>query len=495
MTQRPTSLSRTAARGGLVSAFGTWGRFVLQFGTVVVVARLLGPEEYGFAAVVLVFSSISELLRGSGLASAILQRADLDRAIASRVHYISCTAGIACGALLLLGAAPLGAMFGDDRLVLFAPLLAIVIACGGASAVPAALMARAHRFGRLAMIDVGAAMIGCATALVLALAGAGAASLVWQAVAVAVVTCGAVTACSSFRPGLPASRESTRPYARFGANAAVTQVVRYAAQNSDRVLLATTSGASSVGWYAQAVQLIQLPVAQLSAPLQRVIIPVLSRLVDEPDRYRSYFRSALQLFMLLLWPVLTVLAVFAPELVTVVFGVAWVESGNLMRLLMGTGFSAPLVFAASWVFVSTGSARAQAVLMVGISSLTILAILFGLQFGPAGVALCASGAAVLGAVPAVVLAARCAPIRIADVLAPMVWPAVVSGAMGATSALGTLWISEPALKLVVGGIIGAVSAGVVFAASSDLRGTLRNILHLLKRDGDRATALTKEVAS
>ncbi len=481
-------LARAAARGGAVSALGTWGRFLFQFGTVIVIARILGPGEYGFAAIVLVFSSVSELLRGSGLASAILQRDDLDRAIASRVHYVSCAVGALLGGAMLLLAKPLAQVFSDDRVIAFAPLLAIVLLCAGASAVPMAMLARELRFARLAALEFGAAVIGCAVALALAVNGAGAASLVWQAVTVAVITCGGALIASSFRPGWPASRARTRPYVQFGLNSAVTQIVRYASQNVDRVLLATTAQAASVGVYAQAMQLIQLPIAQLSAPLQRVIIPVLSRLVDERDRYRLYFRSVLHVFAVLLWPVLSVLAVLSPAFIEVVFGTAWATSADLMRLLAGTGFVAPVIFAASWAFVSTGSARHQALLMVGVSTMTVTAVIIAAPHGAAGVALAVSASSAASLIPAVALARFCAPLRLADFSAPLLWPAVLSVIGGASAWAATLSIESAALSLGTGMLTAVAALAATFFLIPPLRRATLGILALLRRGDHTSTA-------
>ncbi len=464
-----------------MTAAGTWARFVIQFATVVVIARILGPGEYGFAAVVLVFSSVSELLRGSGLASAILQRDDVDRAVVSRVHYISCAAGAVLGGAMLLLARPLSAVFSDARLIDFAPLLALVLLFAGASAAPTAVLGRELRFGRLALIDFGAAVSGCAIALMLAVNGAGAASLVWQAVVVAGVVFLGTLLFGTFKPGRPASRERTRPYSRFGVNAAVTQIVRYVAQNADRVLLATTAQAANVGWYAQAMQLIQLPIAQLSAPLQRVIIPVLSRLVVDPARYRLYFRTVLQIFALLLWPSLAALAVLAPEFIDVVFGDAWAMSAPVMRLLMGTGFAAPMIFAASWAFVSTGSARSQALLMVGVAAVTVIAVVLALPHGVTGVAIAVSAASLVTVIPAIALACWCAPLRTSDFCAPVLWPTALSFIVGASVWGATVRVDTAPAALVIGVLAAVVSAGASFFLIPPLRRATLGMLALLRR--------------
>lgn len=474
-------LATALARGGISTAIGVWGRFVLQFGTVIIVARIIGPVEYGFAAIVLVFSSISELLRGSGLASAVLQRRDLTDAIASRVHFISCTIGAVLGIALIAAAPAVGSLIGDQRVATYSPALAAVLVCAGIAAVPTALFSRNLRFHALAAIDFGAAALGCAVAVALAVTGWGAASLVWQAVAVTAVQCGAVLIAGRWRPTRPAPREAARPYVSFGLNAAITQTARYVSQNLDRVLLGAAGTSAAVGVYAQAMQLIQLPVAQLSAPLQRVIIPGLSRLQGESKRYRNYFRRVLALFTLVLWPVLALVALLAPEIIGILFGEAWLASAGLMRLLLGVGFAAPLVFAASWVFVSTGNARAQSALTVGIAAFTIPAILLGLQHGAGGMAVAVSAASLASTVPALVLACRRSPLRAGDVLRPLLWPAVVTVLAAGAAALAISFAETPLVRLLLGGGVAMAVAGAAIAGIPPIRASALSLLALVRK--------------
>src|SRR5689334_22157588 len=133
-TSSGTALRRQTVRGGLVTAVGTWARFAIQFGTVVAIARMLGPEQYGIAAIVLVFATLAELIRTSGVVNAVIQRSDLTPARAATLHWFCCavgaTIGVAGAALyLVVGGTPANGL-----------LFAVLVFSAGVGAVPAALL-------------------------------------------------------------------------------------------------------------------------------------------------------------------------------------------------------------------------------------------------------------------------------------------------------------------------------------------------------------------
>lgn len=465
-------LGRAALRGGLVTAGSTALRFLMQFGTVVVVARILGPAEYGFAAVMLVFVTLAEVLRGSGLATAVLQRTDLNPQIASRVHYISACISAVIATLFLVLVAPLGQALSEPRLPRYAPLIAAVLLLAGMTAVPQALLARSLRFTLIAGVELLASATGCATAIALATAGFGAGSLAWQAATVALFTFIGMQCLGGWWPGRPSSRASSSPYVRFGLNMAATQTTRYLSQNLDRVLLSATSGALATGLYSQAMQLVQLPLGQLSAPLQRVVLPILSRLVHDPKDYAAFFRRALHVFVLALWPTMAILVVVAPDLVSLVFGSAWRGSGDTMRLLSGIGFAAPLVFGTSWVLVSNGRVSAQTKLVLAVALATIVAIIMGAKHGATGVALAVSISAVVGVAPALLLAVRNSSLCYSDVFTPLIWPSVIAATAGATTAVTQFFGLPPTALLALSISVGLGTTALMCALIRPVRSEL-----------------------
>ena len=68
-------LGLLAKRGGAVSVVGVYANGVLQIGGVIILARLLTPEDFGLAAIVMVLTRFAPLLIDFGTADATVQKA------------------------------------------------------------------------------------------------------------------------------------------------------------------------------------------------------------------------------------------------------------------------------------------------------------------------------------------------------------------------------------------------------------------------------------
>lgn len=471
-------LRGVAARGGLITALASWGRFALQFLTVVLLARILGPEAYGFAAVVLVFTTLAEVLRTSGLATAIIHRREFDPAVASSLHC----AALAVGALGGSAAAVIIAwLTGTPALPLLA--LALVPVLAGAATVPGAVLGREHAYRRLALADAVAAVVGCAAALGAAAAGAGSSALLLQAVLTAAVLAGMLHALGRWRPGRPARWGALRSELAFAGHSGLTQGSRYLAQNADRVAV-SAGGAASAGLYAQATQLVALPVGQIAAPLQRVALPVLSRLRDDATRYRRFVRTIASLVGLTVLPAIAVLAAVADTLILTLFGQEWAGSIPLFRILALAGCANVVVTLASWVLVSSGLVRLQSRVTIATSVATVGLVIAGAQAGATGIAIAVVVSAALTATATALACRRSERVRLRDLLAPLLpgtLAALVAG--GAALAVALLLPGPGALTLLAAGAAALVAYALTLTCVRSARRAVTDLVAALRARG------------
>lgn len=477
--RRSASLASAAARGGLVTAAGTATRFVVQLLTTVLIARILGPAEYGFAVVVVLVTGVAELLRVGGTGAVVNRVPVLTGATATTLHLLSTAVGVLLAAAVALSAGPMAAALGFPESVGALRLLAVVFATAGTSAVPTALLARNLRFAPVALLEVAAMAVGVTVALVLALHGAGSAALVAQAVVFAVLLAvGTVVACP-WRPTRPASLRVMRADLVFAGDVSFVQLLNFAARNLDKVVVGAVFGPAAAGLYAQAGQLLTIPLEQVNGPLQRVAVPVLARVAGDRTRFVRYHRAVTALTGYVLWPTFAVLAVLADVVVDLLFGPAWSGSVPIFRVLVIAGFAQTLGYVTVWVFVATGQGRLQSIWAL-VSRPVVLASFFaGLPWGVTGMAAAFSICSLVLVVPGFLVAGRAPGLRLRDLVVPVLRPAVV-GAVAGGAALSTRFADLPTPGAVALGAAGAVVVAAAFvvvvpSVRRDVVGILRAI--------------------
>lgn len=418
----------------MISAAGSWLRFAIQLLTTIVLARILGPAEYGVATVALVFASVSGLLRDSGLSTFVLQRFKISTRIVTSLHYISCGIGL----LLAGGMACLGpwlaTTYSDDRYILFSAVLSCTFLFCGISAIPTALLARNMNFRILASVDVITVILACGASLWMALAGAGAWALVFQATALAALQCIATIAVCQWRADRAAGWRELRGAIRFSNNVSIVQILNYVSANVDNLIVATFFGTRAAGLYSQAFQLLVLPLQQINGPLYRVFVPTLSRLNRDAFRFRKFFRAIVSVVGFTLWPLFAVLFTFAESIILVLFGAEWVESASIFKVLVFVGLAQSIGYVNTWLFTATGQVRRQTFWTFINKPILIGSFFIGIPWGMRGMATSYAIASLVVVVPAYLVATKKLSLTLRDLLGPMLSPAIL-----ATSSLTLSW--------------------------------------------------------
>ena len=133
-TSSPTSdLGRSAARGGGTTVLAQGLRLVLQFGSVVVLARLLDPTAFGLVAMVTAVIGVAELVRDFGLSTAAVRAKHLDHDQQTNLFWTNTALGLGCSLLAAALSPVVAAVYGEPVLVEVVLALAGVFAVNGAS--------------------------------------------------------------------------------------------------------------------------------------------------------------------------------------------------------------------------------------------------------------------------------------------------------------------------------------------------------------------------
>src|SRR5208282_2970035 len=91
-------LGRLAKRGGVASVAGVYVNGTLQIVGVVILGRLLTPEDFGLVAIVMVLTRFAPLLIDFGTADATTQRLKITQGQSSTLFWL--TSGIGCAVAL-----------------------------------------------------------------------------------------------------------------------------------------------------------------------------------------------------------------------------------------------------------------------------------------------------------------------------------------------------------------------------------------------------------
>jgi PST family polysaccharide transporter len=470
-------LKGRSIRGGAVTFLAQVAKFVIQIGSTAVLARLLMPADFGLVAMVSAVTGLIGSFGDLGLSSATIQRADVTHRQVSTLFWINMAVSLLISAIVAALAPGIAWFYHEPRLTWITLVSAGGIVFGGLTTQHYALLTRQMRFGAMALVQTLPQLASVLVAIVLAMAGWGYWALVLMGIVAGAGTAMVSWIASGWRPGLPSRTSGVGSMLAFGGHLTGFNLLNYLTRNADNILIGRFLGAGSLGIYSKAYGLLMFPVQQINAPVNGVVLPALSRLQSQPDRYRRYFCRAVEGIAFIGMPIIIFSFVDARFVVLTVLGVKWIGAVDIFRLLAPAALVGTINSAPAWIFTSLGRADRQ-FLWAAISTPIILAgFIIGLKWGVAGVAASFSVTFTLCFVLFALDACRHSPIRLRDFALALAPPLCASAVATLVTGVIGLHLNLPAAGRLAldAGIFSAVYAAVSIAFPSG-RSFLKSLL-------------------
>src|SRR6185295_1972151 len=158
-------LKEKIIHGGL-ARFGAQGaNFLLRLASLMVLARLLEPGDFGLVGMVTAFTGVLGLFRDFGLSSAAIQRAEVTHEQASTLFWINLLVGGLLGCLALSLAPAVAAFYREPRLVAVTAALAAGFVFNAAGVQHGVILQREMRFTALAVINTVSMIVSSAVGI------------------------------------------------------------------------------------------------------------------------------------------------------------------------------------------------------------------------------------------------------------------------------------------------------------------------------------------
>lgn len=335
-----SDLSSRSVSAVLWGGGGSVLRLALQIGAQAVLARLLGPTEYGVFAIGSIVISFSAFFADVGLAYGLIQKrevSDQDVRFAFTWQFVI---GLLVSLVLVGLSGVLADFFGEPRakdVICVMSLICLVNAIG----TPAGcLLKRSMDFKTQQIVFLFSYAVGfLGVGIAVALAGYG----VWALVAAWGTQCAVHSALLYL-----ATRHPVRPLfwyvearaqALYGGTVLATNLLNWTIGNIDRVVVGRLMPAHSIGIYATSYNLIYGPTANVLGILQPVFFSASARAVqrDAFDQEHSPlergFSTLIAAICLYLLPAFLCIAVVSQSLVLALYGNAWAEAAETLRPL------------------------------------------------------------------------------------------------------------------------------------------------------------------
>lgn len=381
------NLVKKAAHGVGWNIFSQGAQQAIKFIVIIILTRLLSPEDFGIFAIVLVFTEFIRPFREWGFQAAIIQKENIDSEYQNTAFWSICGLALTLYTLSLISAHFVGWFFRSALVTQIIPVIALIFLMTPFGAVQWALLSRTLNFKVIALRDIAATLCYGVAVCILAFKGLGIWSFVWATIIRELAYSVMFWFSYDWRPAFKFNRDKFRDLWKFSFSCTGTGILNYGINNFDNLMVGKFLGAVSLGFYNLAFNTISQPQTRIISQITNVIFPVYSIIKDDLERIREAYLKTVKTVMIITIPLISILFVAAHDFVLVFYGSKWLPAVMPIRIMCFYGLIRALTSIASPVFLSKGRPDIEFKLTIFKLCVFILCIFFGIPYGIVGVSI------------------------------------------------------------------------------------------------------------
>jgi O-antigen/teichoic acid export membrane protein len=362
--------------------------------SVVILARLLVPADFGLVMMATAIIAIIELLSAFNFDMVLIQNQQATRAHYDTAWTLNVAMASVCALLIVALAFPSGAFYGDSRLGPIMLWLSLATWIRGFENIGVVTFRKELRFNREFHLLLTKRIVVFLATISIALATRSYWALVLGILVGSVSGVVLSYLLHPFRPRLDLTARNELLH--FSKWMMFSNVIHTLASRAADLIIGKSLGPGPLGLFNLAHEISHLPSTELSAPLNRAVYPGYALVASDQAQLKAQFLGVLGLTVLLTAPVAVGIAAVAPLLVPLLLGDAWSEAVPLMEILALAGLFASLRTNAGYAILALGRSGLLTAVTAINFAVVVPALIFGTTyFGVKGAAWTILGASVV----------------------------------------------------------------------------------------------------
>lgn len=361
--------------------------FVLRgfsFLATIVLARWLGPEEFGLVGMIAVFIAIGTSITDTGLSNSLIRTKDVDDKDFSTVFILNLGLSAAVYLLLFISAPYIADFFNQPILTNLVRVYCLSFVISAFSAVQLARLNKNMQFKKITKLNVPGTIVGTLSGLLMGYYGYGVWSIVCMYLVTQLVQSISLWFSSSWRPTMDYSKEKAKYHYGFGYKLMLSGLLNTVFNNIYNIVIGKYYSAKELGFFERSKSFNNYPVTTITGVISRVTFPLLSSLQDEKQRISLVYKKLMQLSFFITAPLMFGAAAIAHPLFLLVLGEQWLEAVPYFQVLCLGGMFLPIHSFNLNVFKVYGRSDLFLKLEIIKKVIITVALIIGFQFGIMG---------------------------------------------------------------------------------------------------------------
>jgi len=467
-----STLSQRVVRGGLWMLGLRVANRGLGFVRILILARLLLPEDFGLIGIALLATNILDTFSATGFSSALIQRGQAGEELWDTTWLFSLVRGFLLGAIVFAAAPWVAEFFGRPDALWIIRAIGLTLLLRGLTNPSVVGYIKEMSFQRQFGYEIGITVVDAAVAIPLALIYRSVWALAMGGLAGQAAGVVLSWLIHPMRVRLRFDRRAFRELYGFGRWITASNIFNFLLTQGDDILVGRLLGAPALGWYQMAYRVSNLPATEIASVISQVTFPAYAQLQESRARVGAAFLRVIRMSTLLSFPIGALVILLGPDFTRVILGPHWVPMISTMQILAIYGLIHSLGASCGPVFLGLGRANLTAKIQL-VKLVIFAATVYPLTktWGLLGTAGAVAGNAILVNPVADYLVMREVRGRFLDFLLTLWPPFLISLGMALLVGVVLTWMEGGWPRLVMGGIV-AVIAYLLGIYLFEIRGRL-----------------------
>ncbi len=352
-----SSLSDKSTKDGIILFCVRCFSLLLHVFISILVARKLNPEDFGLLGMVMVFVLFIGVFRDLGLSTATIQKQYITHYQVSNLFWCNAILGLILSVVLFLISPLISKFYHEPKLLKICMVMSFSFFISNISIQHSAILQRRMNFKRICLINI----IGSLFTYIIVLCWIYIYPNYWVLVFLhigrnIIFTCLLFMFCS-WMPSLPHKILKSKSLLNFGIYITGFDLINFFSRNLDKILMGRVYGATLLGYYNKAYEIVLLPISQLRGPITQIAIPALSSLQDKEIEFKKYYLGYTNILASLTYPIAAYMYYFAPDILLFVLGERWLPATKIFKLLGIVMLFQPMIGILGPLLISLGKSK------------------------------------------------------------------------------------------------------------------------------------------
>jgi lipopolysaccharide exporter len=350
-------LQRRAIRGGFWILTLRIAQQILALVRLVILARLLSPNDFGLMGIALLTMAIIDTLTQTGFELALVQRKEQTETYLDSAWTVGIIRGLVLFALLQVLAPYAASFFKALEAETLIRAIGVSLLLRGFANIGTVYFQKELQFGKQFIYQFSGRFADFVVAVIAAFILRNVWVLVLAFLAGDAVRLLISYAIHPYRPRLSLDAGKARELFTFGKWILGSSTVLFFLNEGDKAFIGRVVGSTMLGFYQMAYRISNLPATEFAQVISLVTIPAYSKLQDRLAKLREAYLRVLQITAFISIPLAGLILILAPGLTRIFLGEKWMAAAAPMQALAVWGAARSIISTTGPVFVAVGKPR------------------------------------------------------------------------------------------------------------------------------------------